>query len=170
MATDITTAILETLLQFLTDELQTQYPTSDPLRAKKVEYAPLQEDPTQDACFVVLQPAKEHTRDLDQRPEFQEIGPLNTRWINRFEVTGWTKRQTTKANAYAHTGGFMTRVLSCLLTHFDLDGVSSDDGEMVTGCSKYLVDRQDFHILGGPSQFYGRYTIQVHYFSERPQP
>jgi hypothetical protein len=163
--TDIVVVILETLIERLKDDLQTPYRLEDPLRARLVTEAPLQDDPTRKACYVEVKPDPEKTRELD-KDHPMEIGG-GTRWINRFVVHGWTKMQTSKPNGYSHTGEFVRRVLQALLTHFDLDGATAEDGEYVTGCNLQLVDSHWFKVFGGDREWYGEYEFRIHFYSER---
>jgi hypothetical protein len=166
LGTDIVVVILESLILRLQADLQTPYRAEDPLRARLVTKAPLQDDPTRKACYVEVKPDPEKTREIDTHVPM-EIGG-GTRWVNRFVVHGWTKLQTSKDRGYAHTGEFTRRVLQALLTHFDLDGATAADGEYVTGCNLQLVDGHWWKVFGGDREWYGEYEFKVHFYSERP--
>lgn len=166
-ATDIVVVCLEALIERLQADLQTPYYADDPLRARLVTKAPLQDDPTRKACYVEIRPDPEKTREFDDKHP-AEIGGGMTRWINRFIVHGWTKMQTNKDAGYAHTGEFTRRVLAALLRHFELDGATASDGEYVTGCNLQLVDGHWWKVFGGDREWYGEYEFRIHFFSERP--
>jgi hypothetical protein len=167
MAYEIIDTILETLRSVLTVALQLNVPPTDPLRLRTITLEPLQDDPTTTAPSCIIGLDHEKGRQL-LPPEYAELGTPATRWINYFQLRGYLPQRSTKEEAYRDLGELADRVVATLIKNFDLDGITADNGEAVSGCNKLLVDQQQLRVFGGESEWYGEYTIRVHYKSERP--
>lgn len=162
--------IVLALQQIFKDELQTPYPLSDKLRLKRLDYAPLQDDPTKVAPYLVHGPAI----DLGEQPneEQSEIGN-STAWYLPWRATCGIPRQAKKEDAYKMIGTLTSRVKHSVIRHHNLANILaagplvSDDGlQKVEGTNPLLMWLgTKRRIYGGQGEFYGEglmYWIYVY--------
>lgn len=157
---NISVKIITALNQIFEAELKTAYPVSDKLRLRRLDYAPLQDDPTKVAPYLVHGPVI----DLGEMPneDLTEVGG-STAWFLPWRATCGIPRQSNKLAAYSAIGTLASRVKHCVLKHHDLGNILasgpliSDDGLQVIDGSNpltmWLGTRQ--RIYGGQNEFYG---------------
>lgn len=167
MAGDITLAVCDALITVLTRELQTEIATSDPLRARRVEKYPLQDDPTTQAPYIIVAPDVERGQIPD--PEMPpEIGG-GTWWVDFYQVEGRIPKQVSKNAAYTAIGTFRDRILRALITYGNLDGVTTDDSKWYIWKSGAGPDgpiaRSRVRVFGGDREFYGEALFELYYRS-----
>ena len=165
MAYDIVTAIIDELVTIYTAQMLTGI--SDNLKLQLVEMAPLQEDVTAVAPYVVIGLKQDKGRILDPMHD-NEVG-MGLKWMNFFEIGGRIPAYTTKTEAYAAIGKLNSRAVKVIADYYSLNGITSDDGEAVFGATTELIDRNITRVYGGDNEWYGQFRIDVHFFSQAPK-
>lgn len=170
MAYDIVTTMMDQILTIATLEMQTNIATTDPLRLKTVEKAPLQKDKTSKivAPFIVVAFDVAEGRILDPVHDYEMGGGV--KWLNFLSVVGRIPRETTKDAAYVSIAKFGQRFLRAMLKHWDLDGVVADDGETVFDSTIDIIERHRHRVIGGDNEWYGEFCTDLHFYSvETPE-
>lgn len=162
MAYDIITTVMDQLVTLYTTEMQTD--VSDALKLTLIEKAPLQDDVTLVAPFVIVAFDFDKGRMLDTYHEPEISGGLN--WINHFIVVGRIPIYDSKTAAYAAIGELNEKALRVLIHHYNLDGVVADNGESVCYSGLNLIDVNRIRTFGGENEWYGEFSIEFHYYSQ----
>jgi hypothetical protein len=162
MAYDIISTTLEYLVDVYTIEMQTN--VNDALKVVRVTIAPLQDDPTRVAPFIAIGPDNDRGRIIDPLHE-REIGG-GMKWMNFFKIAGRIPQQSNRQDAYEKIGELNSRSLAVLRKYWDLNGLTSDDGESIFGSTANLIGMNKVRILGGDTEWFGEFLINLHWFSE----
>lgn len=177
IAPDMEEAILRALQIVFTTELIEKM-GRDPLQLRVLRQAPLQDDPTLSAPYLVYAPDEREEKgtmrikpgsELDTEYGSAEIGgPL--RYIQYYTATCGTPLKTAREDARAAIANLTARVVLVLQNFFELTGVlgpgvltSPDQMVRLEGNHPYLVDRTTTRIYGGESTFYGEGKVYWHY-------
>ena len=168
MAYDILNTVLDFFVEAFTDELQTQVSADDPLRLQLAARAPLQDDPTVVAPFVIVGLDYERGRIPDPVHE-PEIGS-GPKWLSFFRVLGRVAPQDSKEAAYLAAASLNSRAIGALLRrHRDLESLRANDGEYVFDCCyPDLILKNVVRPFGGENEWFGEFQIYLHVFSEQP--
>lgn len=160
---DIETSILNALQTIFQSDLITTIPTSDSLRLNRLDLAPLQDDPTQVAPYLVYAPAYKIGRmPLDVDDDGWEIdGPQS--WITFMTAMAGTPKQTTKLAAYSYINELTRRVERSVVRHYDLSNILAPgmlySGDRTEWIDSMRPDRMWVRTLrrayGGDNEFYG---------------
>lgn len=174
-APDIEEQILAALQVIFQKELQVQAPPGDRLALKTLKPAPLQDDPTLAAPYLVYSPDFEKGERLVKHGQEEreygciEIGgPL--RFVRYYTATCGTPIVTSREQCYADINNLKTRVMEVLLLYQDLAGVlsvgplkSQDGSKVIEGQNPLLIDCSKTRIKGGEQTWFGEGTIEWHY-------
>ena len=155
---------MDQLVTLYTAQMQTDIATNDINRLKLIRKAPLQDDPTKVAPFVVVGMDTDRGRVMDPIHP-REIGG-GIRWCNFFKIVGRTPVHRTRDTAYENIGIVNDRALRVVLKNWDLSGLTADNGEIVTHSTPNLIGQNVFKIYGGDNEWYGEFRINLHWFSE----
>ncbi len=169
---DIDEKILDAIYQIFFVNLQQQPGLSnDPLALQVLRQAPLQDDPTLTAPYVVynndIDPKGQSIRLLTRGEEEEEYGapeiggPL--RYLYGYGCQFGTPERQTREQARADGAALMSRITSTLIHYADLSDVlspgmlTSDDGtKWIEGQNFRLVRGAGYSIFGGDTTFYGK--------------
>lgn len=171
---DIESAIIDALKQTLNTDLVTNIDQSDPLRLKRLDLAPLQDDPTQVAPYVVFSPSYQlGRRTVDQGG--WEIGGMQL-WRTFFMAMCGTPRKGTKDLAYKAINELSRRVEVSLYNHWDLSNIlapgrlnSPDKSEWIDAIRpEYSWVQTARRVYGGDQEFYGSALLVWNYTFRRP--
>jgi hypothetical protein len=165
---DIEETINSTLLSLFQQELITNVST-DTLALRTLKLAPLQDDPTTTAPYLVFEKdPNKGVRKMDKGEEEREYGcaeiggPL--RYLLFYEATCGTPLATTRDDAQAAINNLVSRIMNVIARHYDLSGLRSQDAaRLVEGANAYLIDNATTRIYGGESTWYGEGKIYWHY-------
>lgn len=170
---DIEEQVLLALQTIFQQELQTKV-AGDPLALKTLKPAPLQDDPTLAAPYLVYGPDFEKGERPVTREEEREYGCLEIggplRFLRFYTATCGTPIVTTREVCYAQINNLKTRVMQVLLRYQDLSGVlevgpleSQDRSRRIEGQNPLLIDCSRTRIKGGEQTWFGEGTISWHY-------
>lgn len=170
---DIEEQINQALLTVFTSELQTAV-AGDSLALHVLKQAPLQDDPTTAAPYLVFtkdqdKGARRITRQEEEEYGSAEIGgPL--RYLLFYSATCGTPLTTNQTEAQAAINNLTSRVMNVLARHYDLAGIvvpgslyAQDMSRLIDGANQYLIDDAKTRIYGGESTWYGEGKISWHY-------
>jgi hypothetical protein len=168
VAYDILNGVLDYLVTAFTQEMRTTIATSDPLRLQLIGRAPLQDDPTDVAPFVLVGLDYERGRIPDPFHE-PEIGS-GPAWLNFFRILGRVVPQESKETAYTATAALNSRAIATILKHHrDLESLVAEDGERVFDCCyPDLITNNIVRPFGGENEWFGEFQIYLHLFSVQP--
>lgn len=168
---DIEEQIHTALLSVFQTELQQ---ISDALALHTLKIAPLQDDPTTAAPYLVFEkdPDKGVRRmTREEGVEYGDVeigGPL--RYLLFYRATIGTPLTANQQLAQASINNLVSRAMNVLARHYDLSGIvlpgglfSSDVSRLVEGANQYLIDDAQTRIYGGETTWYGEGHIQWHY-------
>jgi len=173
---DIDENILAALGQIFQLELQTN--VSDALSLRTLRQAPLQDDPTLTAPFLVYSNAldgKEQCIRLITKSEEAEYGMAEIggpiRFLYCYSCSFGTPQETTRDRARIDSSTLMTRIMHTLIHHQDLSGIlasgqqmTSDNGVLrIEGQNNRLITSAGYDIFGGENTFFGKGSIYWHY-------
>lgn len=162
---DIEESILSTLQTMFTQEMQTKV-TGDDLALKVCKQAPLQDDPTAVAPYLVYEKDPEQGvqhmkhQDIHIYGDAEIGGPL--RYLVYFRAICGTPLATTREQAQKDINNVMSRAMNALAYYFDLSGLagsvtSPDLSRVIEGANQYYMFTQEqrTRIYGGESTWYG---------------
>lgn len=168
---DIEEKINTALLSVFTQELILP---NDLLSLRTLKQAPLQDDPTSSAPYLVYEKDPEKgSRRMKGEEEAEygsaEIGgPL--RYMLFYRATCGTPLTTNQVDAQASINNLVSRIMNVIARHFDLAGIntlgslfSEDMSRLIDGSNMYLIDDARTRVYGGESTWYGEGHIQWHY-------
>lgn len=159
---DIEDAINAALLQLFGTELRDNIP-NDTLKLKRLTLAPLQDDPTKVAPYLVFAPAVEIGRQPMHGYGGWEIGGGQL-WMTFYTCVVGTPRASSRGDAYAMINELSRRVEKTVIKHYDLSNVvapgtlySADQSEWVDAVDpEHMWARTVRKIRGGDTEFYGQ--------------
>ena len=171
---DIEQSIFSTLNAMFTQTLQTNV-LGDFLALRTLKKAPLQDDPTLTAPYLVYQKDPEMgiktIRGEDERiyGSAEIGGPL--RYLLYMDATCGTPLTTTREEADNNINNLASRVMNALATYFDLSGFtgnvleSPDMSRLIEGANPLLMFYKECRtrIYGGESTWYGEARIYWRY-------
>lgn len=163
---DIEGSILDALQAIFQQYMQTPTPDglvdpADPLKLKKLIEAPLQDDPTQVAPYLVYAPAYEIGRMPHPDMPWEIGGPQA--WITFFKAICGTPRRNTRDLAYKAINELSRRVERVVMQHYDLANILAP-GALYSPDKSEWVDavrpgnnwvRTLRRVYGGDNEFYG---------------
>jgi hypothetical protein len=158
---DIETPILTALGTVFKAELQTNIGSADVLKLRRLDQAPLQDDPTKTAPYLVystMPGAWEAMSDLD----IAEIGG-GVLYEIRMAATCGTPRTTSKPDANQAINTLADRITGVLTKHYDLSGIlsggvlaSSDGTKFIDAMSPQMLELGiQRRTYGGGAEWYG---------------
>lgn len=173
-APDIEENILTALGLVFKQELITNVAAADTLRLNRLQVAPLQDDPTLVAPYLVYGPDPEKGFRLTTREEEHEYGCSEiggpVRFLRFYTALCGTPITGTREQALGAINNLMTRVVGSLMMYFDLAGViavgplmSADESHIIEGANQRLIDRVTTTLEGGEQTWFTRGTVQWHY-------
>lgn len=159
--------------------------SDDPDYLKSVEKAPLQDDPTLRATYLIVEP--DQTEDMggyresvgaDRKNKLKNVESA-PRWevgggylmINYFKISGWTPQQTSKIDCFTVIGRFTRRLERSIqqMAHNEFAyGITTDDGMETTGgmMQVFNLAGTDFKLVGGESEWYGKVVLHFGIYSQ----
>lgn len=166
-APDIVNAIVDRLIEVFLLELQTNVALDDPLRLLRCEEAPLQDDPTTEAPFVLVMADPEMGSIPDPDVPYESGG--GPKWVNFVRVVGRTPATETKTEARYLIGSLKRRLIIALWKHWNLTDLVCDSGEEVYFLSPiHNIGRAVSRIMGGDGEWYGEVRVLLMYHTEEP--
>jgi len=168
VAYDILNTVLDYLVETFTEDLRVNVPDNDPLQLQIAGRAPLQDDPTVVAPFVIVGLDYERGRIPDPLHE-PEMGS-GPKWLNFFRILGRVAPQDSKESAYLAAAQLNSRAIGMLLRHHrHLESLKADDGERIFDCCyPDLILKNVVRPFGGENEWFGEFQIYLHLFSEQP--
>lgn len=176
---DIDELILSAIQEIFQIELiSTPSQSNDPLALRTLKEAPLQDDPTLTAPFVVYSNDKgregESMRLVAYGHEAAEYGEIEIggpiRYLYRYSALFGTPLQTTRNAARTDGATLMTRIAAALIKYADLSNIlapgmltSGDRSRCVEGQNNRLVTCAGYDIFGGETTFYGKGKVSWQY-------
>lgn len=172
---DIEEQILKALGIMFKTALVTNILVADPLRLNVLKVAPLQDDPTQTAPYlvygldelkgIILMPHEL----VKQYGDIEIGGPI--RYLYHYTATCGTPFQSTREACLAQINNLANRVVRTLIDHFALSDIipgvsemmSADGGIRLEGANKMLVDTILPTLEGGEQTWFGKAVISWHY-------
>jgi hypothetical protein len=176
---DIDEKILDCLNQIFAIDLQQQPAlTNDPLTLLTLKQAPLQDDPTLMAPYVV------YNNNLDDQGQCIRLvkhgdeeniygsaeigGPI--RYLYCYGCLFGTPEKQTRDQARADGAALMNRIIKTLIANANLSNIlspglltSDDQSKFIEGQNNRLVTGAGYSIFGGESTFYGRGKVYWQY-------
>ena len=164
---DIDESILAALQVIFAYEMQAQV-AGDPLALQTLKQAPLQDDPTTVAPFVVYSPllSEDESIRLVTHKEMATYGSVEIGgpivYLHLFEASFGTPQATTREQARSDGAILMSRIVQTLIKYADLSGVlagghllqSADQSKVIEGNNNRLVTKAGFVIYGGEQTFF----------------
>ncbi len=164
MAYDIQTSILNKLVSLFTAEFATGAGGDPDLALNLCELAPFQDDPTEQAPYIIVGIDPQQGRIIDPIHDI-EIGG-GVKWMNFISIVAGTPMVTTKAKVYEHVAKFNDAILRVLFTKIDLDSLVSANGERIQATNEEMIDADVCKVFGGETTWFGQARIDLHFFSE----
>lgn len=168
--TSLTPLILDALQALYTTELITN--VTDDLRLVTLKPAPLQDDPTRVAPFLVYAPAPELGRQPVTNPEQGGFGiGAHELWRVHFKGLCGTPQVGSREEAYAAIEELASRVEVATLKHYALNDVLAP-GQLASADGSQWIDaanpahtwtRSVPLIFGGGTQWFGRCVLVWNY-------
>lgn len=174
-ATDIDEQILAALKYIFQLELITNVAVTDTLALKLLQVAPLQNDPTLVAPYLIYgQDFEKGTVPVvDGRFEREygcvEIGGPQ-RFVSYWSVTVGTPFTPTRESCYQQISNLTTRASKVLTHYYDLANtimpgmlMSADQSIRIEGANILLIDKIRKRLEGGEDTWFGQGIIEFHY-------
>ncbi len=174
LAPDIEETILTALGLVFKQELVTNLQAGDILSLKTLKVAPLQDDPTLVAPYLVYAPDPDNGyRLMDASEEAiygcAEIGgPV--RFLRFYRALCGTPIVGTREQALGAINNLTTRIVGTLMQYFDLAGVvavgplvSADKSHIIEGANSRLIDGVTTKLEGGEQTWFTKGTVMWHY-------
>jgi hypothetical protein len=180
MALDIVNGIMDAIIDYFPVYLNEGLLPDDPDYLETIEKGPLQDDPTQRATFLIIEPDMDAHENGYRVPvgmqRMNDMRMTNTApmyevgggylMMNFFRVGGWTPLQTTKTSCYEIAGKFARRLERSIqqMAHNELfEGITTDDEGETTGglMQMFNLNGLKFKLVGGESEWYGK--VYVHF-------
>lgn len=171
---DIEVNILTALGLVFKQEMITAVAPGDTLSLKTLKVAPLQDDPTLAAPYLVYAPDPDKGfRLMDHHEEViygcAEIGgPV--RYLHFYQARVGVPIVGTREVALGTINNLITRVVGTLMMYFDLSGViavgpmmSADSSKLIEGANQRLVDMAKTHLEGGEQTWFAYGLVGWHY-------
>lgn len=171
---DIEETILVALGLVFKQELITKTAPGDILSLKTLKVAPLQDDPTLVAPYLVYAPDPDKGYRLMSHEEEHiygcaEIGgPI--RFLRFYKALCGTPIVGTRESALGAINNLTTRIVGTLMQYFDLAGVvavgplmSADNSHLIEGANQRLVDGVTTKLEGGEQTWFTKGTVCWHY-------
>lgn len=171
---DIEQTIFATLQAMFTYTLQTSIP-HDFLTLRTLKKAPLQDDPTLTAPYLVYQKDPEMGIKIIMGEEAKIYGSAEIggpqRYLLYMNATCGTPLTTTREEADNNINNLTTRVMNVLAQYFDLSGFTQDAVEspdlsrILEGANSYYMFYKECRtrIYGGESTWYGEGHVYWRY-------
>jgi hypothetical protein len=155
--------LLDFWLEVFTRELM--HDTNDELRMIIVKKAPLQEDPTRKAPYLIM-----HT---DEEKGLEPVGPQEIggplRWKVHMKMRAAPKVATTVDRAY-HLVDVLTSRICHLLRQETFAHPEGINGAMMDNWNWLIVDKVKPKVYGGEREWLSYVDIEFHCFMREPGP
>lgn len=185
MAYDMTNSIMDAIVADFPYYLNEGLLRSHPDYLETIEKGPLQDDPTQRATYLVVEP----DHDMDEEGYRMPVG-ASKRWravpngtqplyevggdflmVNYFKVGGWTPQAVNKAECYEIAGKFSRRLERCIQVfarnEFANGVTTDDDGETTAGLLQvFNLHGTSFRLVGGESEWYAKVYVRFAVYSK----
>lgn len=184
MAIDITNSIMDALIDYIPVYINEGLLPDDPEYLETIEKGPLQDDPTQRATYIIIEPDMEihehgyrvpvgvNRNDKMHMPlaaPSYEIGG-GYLMMNFFRIGGWTPVQTSKSACYEVAGKFSQRLERSLqqCSYNEIfEGISTDNESETTGgiFQMFNLNGSSIKLVGGENEWYSKAYIHFCVYS-----